>query len=117
MSKTLLVPIHTDALCLKEDKQAVRAMVDYTLLPYKYKEHTYNSGSENLSKTALGPLFNHEFTLKKGIHLHWSLPDALTHGQHNSNGTTFPVVPNRWLIVRKGGETEEKTCAQLTLSK
>ena len=109
MSKTLLVPIHTDALCLKEDKQAVRAMVDYTLLPYKYKEHTYNSGSENLSKTALGPLFNHEFTLKKGIHLHWSLPDALTNGQHDSNGTTFPVVPNRWLIVRKGGETEEKT--------
>lgn len=109
MSKTLLIPIHVDALCLSEAQQAPRAMADYRLLPYIYKNETYGSGQDNLSETALAPLFNTEFTLKAGIHLHWSLPDALTDGDHDVNGTTFPKVPNRWLVIRKGGDKEAKT--------
>ncbi|MGB3511271.1 MAG: hypothetical protein WBA93_18950 [Microcoleaceae cyanobacterium] len=109
MSKTLLIPIHVDALCLNKQQQVLRAMADYTLLPYIYKNYTYGSGQKNLSETALAPLFNQEFTLKAGIHLHWSLPDALTDGEHTINGTTFPKVPNRWLIVRKGGNQGAKT--------
>lgn len=36
-----------------------------------------------------------------GIHLHWALPDALTHGAQNADGAfSFPYVPNRWLVVR-----------------
>ena len=37
-----------------------------------------------------------------GIHLHWALPDGLTHGvTRNSNtGPEFPAIPNRWLVVR-----------------
>ena len=109
MSNSLLVPIHVDALCLDEEQQAVRAMADYTLLPYIYKGETYGSGQDNLSETALAPLFNQEFTLKAGVHLHWALPDALTDGDHDVNGTTFPQVPNPWLIKRRGGDQGEKT--------
>jgi hypothetical protein len=36
-----------------------------------------------------------------GIHLHWALPDALTHGFQNTDGSIeFPCIPNRWLVVR-----------------
>ena len=108
MSNTLLVPIHIDALCLAQPQEAVRAMADYSLLPYKFQGDTHATGDLNLAKQILSPLFNHEFTLKAGIHLHWSLPDALTNGEHDHIGTTFPQVPNRWLILRKGGYHGEK---------
>ena len=41
--------------------------------------------------------------LKPGVHLHWALPDGLTHGVAPANGggsPEFPAIPNRWLVVR-----------------
>lgn len=45
-----------------------------------------------------------------GVYLHWTLPEALRRGtqqnapQEGSSTTTkFPLVPNRWLIVRYSG--------------
>jgi len=39
--------------------------------------------------------------LEPGIHLHWALPDGLMHANARSGGALeFPLVPNRWLIVR-----------------
>ncbi len=108
MTKTLLVPIHLDALCLEEQQQALRAMADYRLLPYICSGVTHGAAQLNLSEQILAPLFNQEFDLKAGIHLHWSLPDALTNGEHDETGTTFPRVPNRWLILRQGGNTGNK---------
>ncbi|NEO80609.1 hypothetical protein [Moorena sp. SIO4G3] len=108
MTKTLLVPIHVDALCLDSEEPALKTMADYSKLPYKYQNDTHGSGQDNLSEQILAPLFNQNFELKAGIHLHWSLPDALTNGQHDETGTTFPRVPNRWLILRQGGNKGEK---------
>ncbi len=47
-----------------------------------------------------------------GVYLHWALPDGLTHGTTGDNGgePEFPLVPNRWLIVRfwdQGGATRD----------
>lgn len=38
----------------------------------------------------------------KGIHLHWSLPDALTNGKQDDELSTvrYPRVPNRWQVTR-----------------
>jgi hypothetical protein len=39
----------------------------------------------------------------RGAHLHWALPDGLTRGtaeETSSGGTSFPAVPDRWLVVR-----------------
>ena len=114
MSQTLLIPIHVDALCLDSNQAVVGTMVDYKNLPYIYQGHTYPAAlSEklyNLSENILAGLFegNLNLTLKAGIHLHWALPDGLTNGEHDETGTTFPQVPNLWLILRRGGEQGDK---------
>jgi hypothetical protein len=40
-----------------------------------------------------------------GIHLQWTLPAALRRGAHDAatGATTYPLVPNRWLVVRLSG--------------
>ena len=45
-----------------------------------------------------------------GVHLHWALPDGLTHGiaGQNGQGADFPMIPNRWLVVRLWDQTETK---------
>lgn len=110
MVNTLLIPIHLDALCLPADTSVMEEMTDYSKLPYLNKTGgTTNPDSAYLSETALSPPFgNPNLTLKAGIHLHWALPDALTTGKAEADGITFPVVPNRWLIVRRGGNKPEK---------
>ncbi|NET81454.1 MAG: hypothetical protein F6J94_05655 [Moorea sp. SIO1F2] len=38
---------------------------------------------------------------KLGIHLLWTVPSALRHGQTQANGAVdFPLLPNRWLVTR-----------------
>ncbi|MBL7520027.1 hypothetical protein I6A84_18495 [Frankia sp. CNm7] len=39
-----------------------------------------------------------------GVYLQWQLPEALCRGKHESTGGVgdFPLVPNRWLVVRYG---------------
>lgn len=119
MSKTLLentviiVPICVDALVLLQDEMALEAMADFTKLPYSDSEQDYNPGIANISENILSPPFGNEnLQLRKGIHLHWALPDALTKGQTGSNintGSTvntsiaangYYKVPNRWLVSK-----------------
>ena len=42
-----------------------------------------------------------------GVYLHWTLPDAFRSGrQQASGGIDYPLVPNRWLVLRlAGGDT------------
>lgn len=39
---------------------------------------------------------------RPGVHLHWTLPDALLHGTLKADKLYFPCVPNRWIIQRLG---------------
>ena len=101
MSKILMVPIHLDALVLDKDQPVLEAMADFKRLPYQDNTRDVNGDTAYLSEELLsGPLQDQELYLKAGIHLHWALPDALTKGSHAPNGTKFPVVPNRWLVMR-----------------
>jgi len=111
MTNTLLVPIHLDALYLPKDTSVLEEMTDYTNLPYYQGRELVNRGSAYLSETVLSKPFKQtNLTLKAGIHLHWALPDALTNGiaREGEEGITFPLVPNRWLIIRRGGNKPEK---------
>ncbi|MFD0169088.1 discoidin domain-containing protein [Streptomyces decoyicus] len=40
--------------------------------------------------------------INDGLHVQWELPEALARGHYDpaTGKTTFPLVPNRWLVVR-----------------
>lgn len=105
MSNLLMVPIHLDALYLKNDQSVLEAMADFTRLPYFNGKRDVNPNIANISEEIVSQAFQDQnLHLKKGIHLHWALPDALTKTinpkiQHNQP-INFPLVPNRWLVTR-----------------
>src|SRR5882762_10158541 len=101
MSNLLLVPINLDALVLSEDKVVVGPLADFSRLPYCTGTQDLNPDVANISEEILStPFDNQNLLLKKGIHLHWALPDALTRATHKDGMQDFPTVPNRWLITR-----------------
>ncbi|HEX3557451.1 MAG TPA: hypothetical protein VIA62_29845 [Thermoanaerobaculia bacterium] len=103
MTSLLMVPVKLDALVLKQDQMVVSARADFSALPYTNGTRDVNADTANLSENILSePFENQTLNLKAGIHLHWSLPDALTRGAHSADGTDFPAVPNRWLVIRSG---------------
>jgi len=87
---------------------ALPAMADFSRLPSSTNPGPY------ISQTVLGgssPFAEGE-RLKRGIHLHWSLPRQLTRGgsppqgdnqakdDKKTKGLAFPSVPDRWLVTR-----------------
>jgi hypothetical protein len=40
------------------------------------------------------------WSLEVGAHLHWVMPDALTHRTQSDSGVDFSALPNRWLLTR-----------------
>lgn len=76
MVSLLLVPIHLDALVLTEDQPTVPPMMDFTRLPFAHGDN--NTNRPYLASTIAADPFDRTFILKKGFHLHWALPDALT---------------------------------------
>jgi hypothetical protein len=102
---SLAVPLHLDAWVWDEDAQQPlsRFLPDYMQLG------ELRSAMPDAFKT--GQLGD-----DPGVHLHWALPDALTHGARkhadeshpgspqDPDPITFPAVPDRWLIVRLAAE-------------
>jgi hypothetical protein len=79
---TLLVPIHLDAICVNETNEnsfAKSTLQGLKGLPY------HGDGKQSqvaaVSKQFHSPPFS-SGSLGHGVHLHWALPDALTHGRH-----------------------------------
>jgi len=117
-STVLLVPMRIDALCLTGDTNVRQALADYSKLPYLYNDPTEgwtpspgyvsNLSDNILSQPCSGASMN--LRLGAGIHLHWALPEALTHSvdQDADGAPLFPVVPNRWLVTRRRGQSIEK---------
>ncbi len=54
------------------------------------------------------PLTSISTPMDNGLHLHWVLPEALTHGVQREKGeTVYPPIPNRYLIARMSYMKEE----------
>ena len=87
----LLVPITVEALVVTIPGQ---------LLAWQYDANNYTEmkrfgGIEPL------PFANTTKSPPTGVTLHWTLPDAVTHGVEGSEGDIeYPPVPNRWLVAR-----------------
>ncbi len=101
MTTILMAPIHLDALFLQRDQAMQDAMADFTRLPYFDGTRDVNSDIAYISEEIVTHPFQiPNLRLGAGVHLHWALPDALTHGTHTDGSTAFPLVPNRWLVSR-----------------
>src|SRR5690242_16293761 len=103
MSNILLVPVHLDALVLDHDQMVVETTADFSRLPYSNGKYDIHSDIANISEELVAtPFQNENLLLRAGIHLHWSLPDALTKAKYDSatGRQIFPRVPNRWLVTR-----------------
>ncbi len=104
--RILMVPVRVDALVLETDLKVTETSADFSRLPYFDGIQDINPRKPYISETVLGkPFQNTNLNLERGVHLHWSLPDALTHGSQSGNDIEFPTVPNRWLVTRLRGET------------
>lgn len=104
MNKVLMVPVHIDALYLNVSEPAAEPTADFRGLPYYSSDERrdVNSDTPWLGETVVSPPFeNSNLTLRAGVHLHWSLPDGLRHGQVVNGTVDMPTVPNRWLIRRR----------------
>lgn len=95
----IIVPINIEGLRVSPstNEQAKTALYDFSLLgtsPISAAGGLIAANQFAEAQTAMN--------IEPGIHLHWSLPKAYTHGvQNQESGTVnFPVMPNRWLVIR-----------------
>jgi len=102
MSKpSLLVPMQIDAMVVNSS---------VSKLPFRRWEMNYQQLERFESPDP--PSFdgqtvsNFDTIENQGVYLHWKLPQAFRHGQQNRNTgeIDFPLVPNRWLVVRFYGD-------------
>jgi hypothetical protein len=78
-NNTLLAPIHIDALYLETAASCAEPRLDFSRLPYFNGQYDVNPYMAYLGDEIQSvPFRDSEFVLKKGVHLHWALPDALT---------------------------------------
>ncbi len=94
---TLVVPVNVDALVVNEPVRAQGGQ------GFRRWQPNFNLLRHNLSPEP--EPFTGEHNLDAdgdGVHVRWELPEALRRGAGRTPGgrTEFPLVPNRWLVVR-----------------
>ncbi|MCG5243626.1 hypothetical protein ACIU1J_26490 [Azospirillum doebereinerae] len=105
-SRTLVVPMDVRAFCVGTgDASAVDGFSGLTLdfsrlTPADDDQGAAIIGRNNQVNRDNG--FPPRAALEPGVHLHWNLPRAFTHGRTDeaTGDIAFPVVPNRWLVTR-----------------
>jgi hypothetical protein len=106
--KHLLVPINIEALAVGDRRDRWTDLSpDFSKL---YEGRILGS--------QIAPaLFDHKTDIHPtGVHLHWALPDALTHGRQvrevsedePKQPPEFPLIPNRWMVQRIIREPESE---------
>ena len=111
----LLVPMTVEALVVNDAVRApknqfqtfLRTQMTYTFIQGMGNGQPFTNGNDtNFTKQVNVPPHNVPSSqYYNGVYLKWRLPKAFTSGtQDNVTGmTVYPLVPNRWLIVRLSG--------------
>ncbi|UKY48519.1 hypothetical protein [Streptomyces inhibens] len=89
----LIVPVQLHALVVNETVKEGNAFMRWQP----------NFAKMLANKTAAEPAPSKDTEgIATGVHVQWQLPEALTSGHYDpdTGETTFPLVPNRWLVVR-----------------
>ncbi|WP_018658352.1 hypothetical protein [Actinomadura flavalba] len=111
MAEVLVVPVRLAALHL-DTAVGVVEPVDFSRLPYvdPVTGRDVRPGVPYLSDQVLPDAFtDQDFLLRPGVHLHWSLPDALTRLTQRDGATDVPAVPDRWLVTRSRDGRSERS--------
>lgn len=98
----LAVPMQLDALVVN---QAVQARDTFRWWEFNYLALSHYKSPEPmaLDRSVGGQ--------QRGVYLSWTLPDALRHSAADSPNGEYPLVPNRWLIVRLNGTVKRQATA------
>ncbi|MCM3884560.1 hypothetical protein [Frankia sp. R82] len=98
-SPALVVPVDLDVLVVNRALQGRDS--------FRSWQHTYQALDDYLSpepeagdRQSNDPVYSHT-----GVHLHWTLPRGLRHGVQDpaTGAISYPLVPNRWLVIRVSG--------------
>lgn len=111
MADALVVPVRLAALYLAQDVGVVEP-ADFSRLPYVDPKtgRDVRAGTPYVSDEILPePFESQDQLLGAGVHLHWSLPDALTRLVQRDGGTRIPAVPDRWLVTRRRDGVVERS--------
>lgn len=97
LNNPLFVPLDINAFAVNQNTLQNKGA---NLQRWQYAYAFLNSYNTPLPKPFTG---QNTFT-SPGVAVHWELPHILRQGaQGNSGGMQFPLVPNRWLVVRYSG--------------
>ena len=100
----IVVPVQLDALVVNEN---VLGRDSFRWWQFNYFALKHYNSPEPM---ALGGSVGGQGV---GVYLHWTLPAALRHGAQEPTvaHVTYPLVPNRWLLVRFSGSTQHQASA------
>ena len=100
-ANTLIVPIHLDAICVSPLDDDKSGFAPATL--QRLEDLPFHGDGKSPQVAAVSQHFHSPpFTsggLEPGVHLHWALPDALTHGRHVHQVTGDALTEMRCLGV------------------
>ena len=101
----LLVPVQLSALVVNEQ---VRKFENFRRFGYNFQNlATFTSPEPQPFGGGVTDFSKHDYY--QGIYLHWKLPAALRHGTQQPDGNIeFPLVPNRWLVIRYSGPLQQR---------
>src|SRR5579872_5535571 len=98
--KGLVVPVNVVGFCVSAS-DAQETTGGFAGATVDYRDQTGDTGAylgENVVLALYKPTAHR---LEAGVHLHWALPDALTHAANDPQaGLRFPPAPDRWQIGR-----------------
>ncbi|MGO4291857.1 hypothetical protein [Chitinophaga sp. RAB17] len=102
----LLVPIDAKAFVVN---RKVLSLTGINIKQWQYAYPALKTYSSPEPKAFTGGVI----IPQTGIVVHWTLPDIIRNGTQGDDGTmNFPLVPNRWLVVRYSGPlSNRKTTA------
>ncbi|MFF3070020.1 hemopexin repeat-containing protein [Kitasatospora sp. NPDC057936] len=107
----LLVPIHVDALVVNNQVRWAENFHRWQANYHLTKANRVSPEPQPFSNIGINFAADPDSC---GIYLDWQLPQALVSGsQDQETGVTeFPLVPNRWLVVRTHGRADSETRIQ-----
>lgn len=102
----LMVPVVLDVLAVEIEQAVPCEFANFAKVPWSDGTNDYNASQPFLSSEVVSIPFEQDSQtlLKRGVHLHWALPDTLTRMVVMPDGeTAYPLVPDVWVVQKTVG--------------